>query len=533
MKVNKLEGKVCSVCGDKALGYNFNAITCESCKAFFRRNALLERDFKCPFNQNCVITTITRRFCQKCRLEKCFSIGMCKALIMSEEDKELKRKKIIDNKSKKRMGLKYFKKGFKKMKKNDFSDESSNSSIADSRINVDVLRNFTDDVNAILPSNNDSQKSVENAPSNSDLSEIVNYEQNILSRNLMLLSSDRLVSSSDDIAMITNVFNDDTLKINNTDIFSPESENINAKILPTTGDSSISSSVNELDNINKDVICEEQNHKQGSFNSIINEAIRLEFQCNLPNFQTSGSKELNDLERAKINELIIAHKVLLDPLDDEMNNNLLEQIEKSHKKADSHPDLLDVINLTAIIIRRLIKMAKKINAFKNMCQEDQVALLKGGCTEIMVLLSALNYDAKKQSWAIPRKKENMNLNVDVLKLAEGNAYEEHEKFIKTFEPQWRADENIILIMCAITLFTPDRTRVIHKDVIKFEQNSYYYLLRRYLECSYKGCEAKSTFLKLMRKISELHVLNEELINVYLNVNPSQVEPLLLEIFDLK
>src|SRR6218665_60886 len=33
------EAKVCGVCGDKALGYNFDAITCESCKAFFRRNA--------------------------------------------------------------------------------------------------------------------------------------------------------------------------------------------------------------------------------------------------------------------------------------------------------------------------------------------------------------------------------------------------------------------------------------------------------------------------------------------------------------
>ena len=34
------EEKICLVCGDNALGYNFNAITCESCKAFFRRNAL-------------------------------------------------------------------------------------------------------------------------------------------------------------------------------------------------------------------------------------------------------------------------------------------------------------------------------------------------------------------------------------------------------------------------------------------------------------------------------------------------------------
>ena len=31
---------VCVICGDRALGYNFDAITCESCKAFFRRNAL-------------------------------------------------------------------------------------------------------------------------------------------------------------------------------------------------------------------------------------------------------------------------------------------------------------------------------------------------------------------------------------------------------------------------------------------------------------------------------------------------------------
>lgn len=31
--------KFCSVCGDRALGCNFDAVSCESCKAFFRRNA--------------------------------------------------------------------------------------------------------------------------------------------------------------------------------------------------------------------------------------------------------------------------------------------------------------------------------------------------------------------------------------------------------------------------------------------------------------------------------------------------------------
>lgn len=65
--------------------------------------------------------------------------------------------------------------------------------------------------------------------------------------------------------------------------------------------------------------------------------------------------------------------------------------------------------------------------------------------------------------------ETLNVNVNVLKLAKGNAYQELERFIRTFDPKWRADENIILILCAIVLFTPDRPRVIHQDVIKLEQ----------------------------------------------------------------
>lgn len=62
-----------------------------------------------------------------------------------------------------------------------------------------------------------------------------------------------------------------------------------------------------------------------------------------------------------------------------------------------------------------------------------------------------------------------NIRVDVLKLAKGKVYDEHERFIRTFDPKWRTDENIILIMCAIVLFTPSRPRVIHSDVIKLEQ----------------------------------------------------------------
>lgn len=101
-QTNSFPVKSCLVCGDRALGYNFNAVSCESCKAFFRRNALASKEFKCPFTNTCEITVVTRRFCQKCRLEKCLSVGMVKEFIMSEEDKAEKRKKIEENRAKKR-----------------------------------------------------------------------------------------------------------------------------------------------------------------------------------------------------------------------------------------------------------------------------------------------------------------------------------------------------------------------------------------------------------------------------------------------
>ncbi|CAG2176838.1 unnamed protein product [Oppiella nova] len=44
---NKNESK-CQICGDNSCSYHFDAMTCSSCKAFFRRNALIKVDqFKC------------------------------------------------------------------------------------------------------------------------------------------------------------------------------------------------------------------------------------------------------------------------------------------------------------------------------------------------------------------------------------------------------------------------------------------------------------------------------------------------------
>uniref|UniRef100_A0A673MR00 Nuclear receptor domain-containing protein n=1 Tax=Sinocyclocheilus rhinocerous TaxID=307959 RepID=A0A673MR00_9TELE len=70
--------RICGVCGDKATGFHFNAMTCEGCKGFFRRSMKRKASFTCPFNGSCTITKDNRRHCQACRLKRCLDIGMMK-----------------------------------------------------------------------------------------------------------------------------------------------------------------------------------------------------------------------------------------------------------------------------------------------------------------------------------------------------------------------------------------------------------------------------------------------------------------------
>ncbi|KAK2153755.1 hypothetical protein LSH36_287g03022 [Paralvinella palmiformis] len=94
--------KICLVCGDKALGYNFNAVSCESCKAFFRRNAFKEIRGRCE--GKCEVTVESRSYCKKCRLRKCLEVGMKKELILNDQQKQVRRIKIQENRYR-RQGL--------------------------------------------------------------------------------------------------------------------------------------------------------------------------------------------------------------------------------------------------------------------------------------------------------------------------------------------------------------------------------------------------------------------------------------------
>ncbi|XP_015347423.1 nuclear receptor subfamily 1 group I member 3 isoform X1 [Marmota marmota marmota] len=87
------EPRNCVVCGDRATGYHFHALTCEGCKGFFRRAVSKSTGLTCPFAGSCEISKTLRRHCPACRLQKCLGAGMRKDMILSAEALALRRAK--------------------------------------------------------------------------------------------------------------------------------------------------------------------------------------------------------------------------------------------------------------------------------------------------------------------------------------------------------------------------------------------------------------------------------------------------------
>ncbi|XP_010893555.2 nuclear receptor subfamily 2 group C member 2 isoform X2 [Esox lucius] len=74
----------CVVCGDKASGRHYGAVSCEGCKGFFKRSVRKNLTYSCRSNQECVVNKHHRNRCQFCRLRKCLDMGMKMESVQSE-----------------------------------------------------------------------------------------------------------------------------------------------------------------------------------------------------------------------------------------------------------------------------------------------------------------------------------------------------------------------------------------------------------------------------------------------------------------
>ncbi|KAA0702994.1 Nuclear receptor ROR-alpha [Triplophysa tibetana] len=74
--LTQIEVIPCKICGDKSSGVHYGVITCEGCKGFFRRSQSSSVQYSCSRQSNCPIDRASRNRCQSCRLKKCVAQGM-------------------------------------------------------------------------------------------------------------------------------------------------------------------------------------------------------------------------------------------------------------------------------------------------------------------------------------------------------------------------------------------------------------------------------------------------------------------------
>ncbi|WKX92347.1 hypothetical protein Q1695_010404 [Nippostrongylus brasiliensis] len=78
---------LCAICGDKATGKHYGAVSCDGCKGFFRRTIRKRHAYSCRFSRNCVVDKAQRNTCRSCRFDECMRRGMRKEAVQSERDR--------------------------------------------------------------------------------------------------------------------------------------------------------------------------------------------------------------------------------------------------------------------------------------------------------------------------------------------------------------------------------------------------------------------------------------------------------------
>ncbi|CAI5440132.1 unnamed protein product [Caenorhabditis angaria] len=81
------ENVICTICGDKATGKHYGAMSCDGCKGFFRRTIRKRHSYVCRFGGDCKVDKAKRNACRKCRFEVCLRKGMRRDAVQTERDR--------------------------------------------------------------------------------------------------------------------------------------------------------------------------------------------------------------------------------------------------------------------------------------------------------------------------------------------------------------------------------------------------------------------------------------------------------------
>lgn len=248
----------------------------------------------------------------------------------------------------------------------------------------------------------------------------------------------------------------------------------------------------------------------------------------------------------------------------------------------------EFVNIAEGFVRRIINLAKHISFFKSLIKDDQIALLKGAVVEIMMLRSAVNYDIKTESWSLSTlnclsrgsttapsptapspspscsTEDNTNplrglpsginlskfmgqvsssmfrgesgeskISANMLKMGSSETqslFVTYSKFIKSLMKTIRGDLLILKFLIMLSLFSPDRQNLTNPESIENVQHVYATTLQKYVKARYPNYNV--LFARILMKLTDLRNVNDVHTKMLLKMRLDDIEPLLIEIFDL-
>lgn len=195
------------------------------------------------------------------------------------------------------------------------------------------------------------------------------------------------------------------------------------------------------------------------------------------------------------------------------------------------PSLNQLINQSSITILRLIKFAKRLEEFVHLPQSCQIGVLKGCWIHILILRSVSVYDSERDVWVTPRG----DIPTEILKNATGfvQLHDDHARYCKSIKSIIGDDLAVVIMLLIIVLFSPEGPHVVMRQLISDIQDRYLVLLKHHLESKYGYVQSAEMFPQLMSKIKELKDFAEVHGRCLVDINPREIEPIMLEILDLK
>ena len=198
---------------------------------------------------------------------------------------------------------------------------------------------------------------------------------------------------------------------------------------------------------------------------------------------------------------------------------------------DTYNSVNALVNHSEVAVRRIIKFIKRLEDFRRLSQEDQINALKSSVLNALVIRSAFFYILDRDAW-ITAKGE---IPTSILKQATGyfELHDSHIKYCHAMKSIMQDDSVLFALALIIAMFNPNGKGIKDRQLMADIQDKYVILLKHYLESEMSYEHSREYFVAIIAKLNDLRTISDDHAKVLLQVNPHSIEPLLLEVFNLK